>query len=183
VRSDARANRERILVAAEGVFGEAGASGSTEEVARRAGVGVGTVFRHFPTKRDLVEATVVRHFHLLLGRVRELAQGADAAAALRTLIETMVGGAATKLMLVGLLAESGGQTEVALRAAADLRDAVGSLLRRAQHRGGVRPDVSVDEIYLLVRGLSQAFSGPGVTASSRRRTLAVVLDGLAVREG
>ncbi len=62
MRVDARLNRERILAAAEEVFGELGAQTSTEEVARRAGVGVATVFRHFPTQADLVEATLVRHF-------------------------------------------------------------------------------------------------------------------------
>ena len=62
MRQDARENRERILAAAEVVFGARGATGSTEEVAQRADVGIATVFRHFPTKETLVEAALLRHF-------------------------------------------------------------------------------------------------------------------------
>jgi AcrR family transcriptional regulator len=175
MRSDARANRERLLAAAEEVFGEAGADGSTEEVARRAGVGIGTVFRHFPTKRDLVEATVVRHFEQLTGQARELAAAPDATAALHKLIETMVSGGATKITLVSLLFDGGGDADAAVGAAERLREVFGGLLRRAQQAGAVRRDVSVDEVYLLIRALSQA-SG---TKATRRKALAVVLDGLA----
>jgi AcrR family transcriptional regulator len=179
MRSDARANRDRILSAAEAVFGEAGAEGSTEEVARRAGVGIGTVFRHFPTKRDLVEATVVRHFEQLTVRARELSALDDPTAALRRLIEVMVGGGATKIALLALLAESGGFTDPAVRASQDLRDVFGALLRRAQQAGTVRRDVSVDEVYLLIRGLSQASAHAPAKKPALRKALAVVLDGLA----
>src|SRR3984957_5286410 len=64
-RADARDNRARILDAAEEFFGQGGESASTEEVARRAGVGIGTVFRHFPTKAALLEAVLVRRFDRL----------------------------------------------------------------------------------------------------------------------
>src|SRR5580658_9480883 len=70
-RVDARANRGRILDAAEEVFGQGGESASTEEVARRAGVGIATVFRHFPTKAELLEAVLARRFE----RLRERADG------------------------------------------------------------------------------------------------------------
>ena len=65
MRKNARANRERILAAAEAVFGASGELGSTEDVADRAGVGIATVFRHFPTKEALIEATLVRQFDRL----------------------------------------------------------------------------------------------------------------------
>lgn len=135
--------------------------------------------RHFPTKRELIEATVVRHFHLLTEQARALAGAADPGAALRAFIETMVGGAAAKVVLVTLLAEEAGFTEAAVRASGDLRAAVDVLLRRAQRHGAVRPDVSVDEVYLLIGGLSQASANAPVGRDTMRRALAVVLDGLA----
>src|SRR5215468_6504415 len=112
MRADARANRDRILAAAEEVFAEGGVAASTEEIALRAGVGIGTVFRHFPTKQELIEATVVRHFEQLTAHARELAAHDDAEAALRELIETMVGGAATKIVLIGLLGDTTSDTVV-----------------------------------------------------------------------
>jgi AcrR family transcriptional regulator len=173
MRSDARANRDRILAAAEEVFGAAGADGSTEEVARRAGVGIGTVFRHFPAKRDLVEATLVRHFEVLTARARELAAGDDPTVALRRLIEVMVSGGATKITLLALLADD--FSESAVRAAESLRDVFGGLLRRTQQAGTIRRDVSVDEVYLLIRALARSPAPPAI----HRKALAVVLDGLS----
>lgn len=179
MRADAASNREKILAAAEAVFAEAGEAGSTEQVARRAGVGIGTVFRHFPTKQDLIEATLVRHFDGLTEQARALA-GADPAAALRRLIEAMVGHGATKLLLLGLLRDSDGTLpEGAVRASQRTRRAVGTLLRRAQAAGAVRPDVSVDEVYLLVRGLALGSTQRPTKAATQRKALDIVLAGLA----
>jgi AcrR family transcriptional regulator len=179
VRADAQANRDRILAAAEEVFGAEGADGSTEAVARQAGVGVGTVFRHFPTKQELIEATVVRHFELLTSQARELAGEADAGSALRELTEVMVGGTATKILLLGLLADP--VSEPVFRASRELRAAVRALLRRAQQAELVRDDVSVDELYLLVRGLALAGADDRVKTGVRRKALDVVMAGLAPR--
>jgi len=179
VRADARANRDRILAAAEDVFAADGADGSTEEVARRAGVGIGTVFRHFLTKQQLIEATVVRHFELLTAQARELAGRDDAGAALRELTEVMVGGTSTKILLLGLLGDA--VDDSVLRASRDLRAAVRALLRRAQQAGAVREDVSVDELYLLVRGLALGAGHGPVKPATRRKALDVVLAGLAPR--
>ncbi|HEY7048297.1 MAG TPA: helix-turn-helix domain-containing protein [Jatrophihabitantaceae bacterium] len=179
MRADAQANRDRILEAAEAVFSEAGETGSTDEIARRAGVGIGTVFRHFPTKQDLVEATVVRHFDELAAQARALSAG-DPAAALRELIETMVGTAATKILLVGLLTDSSGRVpEAPVQASQRLRRAVGTLLRRAQQDGAIRSDVSVDEVYLLVRGLALATAQRPAKHATQRKALDIVLAGLA----
>lgn len=178
MRADAQANRDRILAAAEAVFSAAGEAGSTDEIARRAGVGIGTVFRHFPSKQDLIEATLVRHFEGLTEQARALADG-DPAAALRELIEAMVDTGATKLLMIGLLRDSSGTLpEAAVRASQQTRRAVATLLRRAQAAGAIRPDVSVDEVYLLVRGLALGATRPTKTAT-RRKALDIVLAGLA----
>jgi len=178
MRADAAANRDRILAAAEAVFSEAGEAGSTDDIARRASVGIGTVFRHFPTKQDLLEATLVHHFEGLTVQARALADG-DPAAGLRELIEAMVGTGATKILLIGLLRDSDGTLpDAAVRAARQTRRAVGALLRRAQAAGAVRADVSVDEVYLLIRGLALGAARPTKTAT-RRKALDIVLAGLA----
>ncbi|MEK8174230.1 helix-turn-helix domain-containing protein [Streptomyces sp. M19] len=95
-----------MLAAAEEVFGEFGKAGSTEEVARRAGVGIGTVFRHFPTKQLLIEATIVRHLTLLTDTARARGEDSEAGAAFRTTFREMVSGAPAKLALLALLEES-----------------------------------------------------------------------------
>ena len=184
MRRDAQANRDRILAAAEAVFGTAGGAGSTEEVARQAGVGIGTVFRHFPTKRDLIEATVVRHFDDLTARAGKLAAAPDPGAALRKMVERMIGGTAAKVVLIGLLvSEDGTLSGPAERASLELRRAVGTLLHRAQAAGTVRPDVSVDELYLLIRALSQAAGQAPGRKAVLRKAVDVVLDGLAAQPG
>src|SRR5689334_5067367 len=90
MRRNARANRERILAAAEAVFAANGETGSTEEVAARAGVGIATVFRHFPTKDALLEATVIRHFQRLDEQAAKIATQSDPRQAIRRLLATMV---------------------------------------------------------------------------------------------
>src|SRR6201994_1778996 len=105
MRKNARANRERILAAAEAVFGAAGELGSTEDVAGQAGFGIATVFRHFPTKDALIEATLVRQFDRLGERASRLAGQPDPARAVRELIATLIETSSTKLTLISLVGE------------------------------------------------------------------------------
>jgi AcrR family transcriptional regulator len=183
VRADARANRERILTAAEEVFGAKGAQASTEEVAARAGVGIATVFRHFPAKADLLEATLVRHFEELTGHADRLAGTADAGAALTELVAVMVRTGATKVTLIGLLTDAAPFPSTAAAAAHQLRERVDRALRRAQGAGAVRADVTVEELYYLIRGLSQAAAAQPVAPDVADGAIRVVLDGLSPRLG
>ena len=176
MRQDARENRERILAAADRVFGTRGEAGSTEEVARLAGVGIATVFRHFPTKEALVEATLVRHFADLLDRARAAASARDPSAALSALIHEMIARGASKLTLASML----GNAPPAVGAVAtDVKAAVDTALRRAQAAGTVRPDVGVEELYLLIRGLAQTTAATPVSAAVLDRAVDVVLAGLS----
>lgn len=179
MRQDARENRERILAAAEAVFGAQGAAGSTAEVARRARVGVATVFRHFPTKEELIEAALVRHFDQLIAQARTLAADAEPAVAWRTLVRTMIETGATKLTLASMVAGDKGLPEHAATAATRLKAAVSDVLRRAQADGAVRTSVTVEEVYVLIRGLAQASATMPVPPGTMGRAIDVVLTGLS----
>ncbi len=177
MRRNAVANRERILVAAEAVFGAYGAAGTTEDVARRAEVGIATVFRHFPTKAALVEAALVRHFDQLNEQAKQLADRADLGSALRELIWMMIASGSTKLTLASLVSDGTFPPNVAT-AADDLRTRVRDLLEHAQRRGEVRQEVSVDEVYLLIRGLAQASATMPTASETLQRAAAIVIAGL-----
>lgn len=178
MRGDAQRNRARILAAAEAVFGEHGTAGSTEDVARRAQVGIATVFRHFPTKSALIEAALLRHFAELTARARTLGRSRDPAAALHTLIRVLVETGATKITLISLAGEDGRFPAAAETASRELRDAVDAVLRRAQDSGAAQPSITVDELYLLIRGLAQASATMPTSPTTLHRAVDVVLTGL-----
>lgn len=179
MRQDAQENRERILAAADHVFGTRGETGSTEEVARLAGVGIATVFRHFPTKEALVEAALVRHFTGLLDRARAAATAPDPTEALSALIHEMIERGASKLTLASMLGDDAPPVVVAV--STKLKSAVETALLRAQAAGRVRPDVGVEELYLLIRGLAQTTASTPVPAAVLDRAVEVILAGFATR--
>ena len=179
-RVDAVANRERILDVAEDVFGRGGAAASTEEVARRAGVGIATVFRHFPTKAALLEAVLVRRFDRLRDEAAALAEASDIGAAFFGLFRHLVADAPAKLAIGdALVATSASEDAEVVRASNGLRRAVGELLRRAQAAGAVRDDVELPEVYALLIAMSRAQAAAGFDDEVLDRALAVVFDGLA----
>ena len=180
MRRDARENRERILAAAEEVFGEHGAAGSTDEVARRAGVGNATVFRHFPTKEALIEATLLQHFDHLTRQALDLASSADPDVAWRALVATMIRTGATKLTLASALADRDEIPDSAAAAANRLKSVVNEVLRRAQGSRVVRPGITIDEVYLLIRGLAQASATMATHADTLERAIDIVLTGLSL---
>lgn len=183
MRQDARENRERILVAAEEVFGAHGTAGSTEEVARRAGVGIATVFRHFPTKEELIEGALLRHFDQLTERAHALAADTDPTLAWRTLVRAMIETGATKLTLASMLADRGGFPNSAAAASNRLKATVNEVILQAQDTGAVRPSVTVEEVYLLIRGLAQASVTMQARPDTLDRAIDVVLTGLSRSAG
>jgi AcrR family transcriptional regulator len=183
-RVDARANRGRIMDAAEEVFGQGGESASTEEVARLAGVGIGTVFRHFPTKAALLEAVLVRRFERLTEQADALLGDADPGGAFLGFFGHLVADATAKIAITEALLEAGGDQSDgggASRASDALRRAVGALLERAQQAGAVRGDVELPEVYALLVASSRAAARARLDEEARARLLAVVFDGLAPR--
>jgi AcrR family transcriptional regulator len=181
LRADARRNQARVLAAAEAVFAAKGTAASTEEIARQAGVGIGTVFRHFPTKQALLEAVLVGRLQRLADEVDALAAAEDPGAALFSFFAGVVGQAATKLALVDALAAAG--VEVVRHATSspvgqELVGALGTLLTRAQRAGTVRADIGVAELIGLLVGTSRAVEQAGWDPKVQARILAVVFDGL-----
>jgi AcrR family transcriptional regulator len=175
-RIDARTNRDRILEVAGEVFGRGGESASTEEVARRAGVGIATVFRHFPTKAALLEAVLTARFD----RLRERAEAPGTG--FFDFFRHLVADAATKTAIGDALLDAGGDLGgTATEASRRLREAVGTLLRRAQQAGSVRPDVDLPEVYALLVGTSRAAAHARLGDEVRDRMLAIVFDGLGAQ--
>jgi AcrR family transcriptional regulator len=167
---------------AEEVFGRGGESASTEEVARLAGVGIATVFRHFPTKAALLQAVLVRRFDRLREQAEEALGQADAGSAFFGFFRHLVADAATKIAIGEALLDAGGDSGgEAAEASNGLRRAVGALLSRAQQAGAVRDDVELPEVYALLVATSRAAAHSSVDDEVRARTLAIVFDGLAPR--
>jgi AcrR family transcriptional regulator len=179
MRRNAQANRERILAAATAVFGASGELGSTEEVARRAGVGIGTVFRHFPTKDALIEATLVRQFDQLDDRASRLDAELDPARAVRALIVTLIETSATKLTLISLVGASGEFPPAVQDATARVQATINGVLARAKNAGAVAEDVTVDEFFVLVRGLAQATATMPTAPGTLGRAIDIVCRGLS----
>jgi AcrR family transcriptional regulator len=182
-RADARSNRARILDAAEEVFGRGGASASTEDVARLAGVGIGTVFRHFPAKAELLDAVLARRFDRMRERAEALAVNEDPARALFEMFTAIVSDAPGKIALAEALDEVSGGADGAAsqaeRASAELREAVGVLLGRAQEAGAVRADIVLPELYALLIGMSRSAAVGSLEPGVQDKVLGVVFDGLA----
>lgn len=181
-RADAKTNRGRILDTAEEVFGKGGESASTEEVARLAGVGIATVFRHFPTKAELLEAVLVRRFDRLRERAEALLDAADPGSAFLDFFGQLVADAATKIAIGDALLDAGGDRDgEAAQASNRLRQVVGALLQRAQRAGAVRSDAELPEVYALLVGTSRAAAHAHLDVEVKERMLAIVFDGLAPR--
>lgn len=167
LRADARRNRARILAAADEVFAARGAAASTEEVAAAAGVAIGTVFRHFPTKQDLLGALLKE----LLADLAAHAEDDD----LFTFFTRVVTAAGEKKFVVELLAGHGVEVEVG-GAVRSLSVAVEELLRRARDAGQVRADVQLDEVLALMGAAGQG--ALNWSPDLRTRTLEVIFAGL-----
>jgi AcrR family transcriptional regulator len=170
-RADAVRNRARILQAAARVFTEQGAAASTEQVAAEAGVAIGTIFRHFPTKADLLAAIMKDTLAGLAERM------AAPDATLFTVFAALVAEAAAKRSVIDLL--PGLEVGESL---ARFHAVVAGLLSRAQQRGEVRPEVAPEEVMALLVSLCQGALRAGWPPDLQERTLAIVYAGLRAPE-
>jgi AcrR family transcriptional regulator len=177
LRADALRNRGRILEAAEVVFASEGIEAPVDVIAEKAGVGVGTLYRHFPTKEKLCEAILIDRLRGLTEDARAQADAADPAAAFFGFLEHFVELGASKRDLIAAVMGAGLDfEEAAADVKEDLREAVGVLMRRAQEAGAVRADVTPAAVVSLIGATCQA-AGHTDDAPSID-LLAIVCDGL-----
>ena len=179
LRADARRNRQQLLKAATAAFAAEGLSVPLDEIARRAAVGPGTLYRHFPTKEALFEAVLHERLQRLADEARALRGAADPATALLGFIGRLVEEAAPKRDLVDALADGGADFSAALAAtAAQLRSEIGDLLARAQSTGAIRDDVTTADLMALIRGILLALRPGSDGQTNPHRAVAVLCDGL-----
>jgi AcrR family transcriptional regulator len=172
LRADAQRNLDRILEAASDAYAELGPDVTMDEIARRAGVGHGTVFRRFPTKDALRAAVIRARLEELLAHARALLDKPDPAAAL----EEFVWAAAEACRRDRTLFEGIEHLDVA-DAKKELHDVVGQLIRRSQRSGAIRRGLDAHDIGALVGAAIQA-SMHSERSGAWRRYVQVVLDGL-----
>ena len=179
-RADAVRNRERVLAAAKAVFSAGGPDASLEAVARRAGVGIGTLYRHFPTREALFEAVYRREVEQL-GELADSLKGAAAPVeALRRWLRSNVEFVATKKGMSAALALAvHGSSELYAYTFDRLTKAVGALLDRAVAAGEIRADVSPEDVLRILAGMSYMHDQPG-WHKSVLRLVDVFVDGLRV---
>lgn len=179
LRADARRNRERLLAAAEEVLADEGLAAPIDTIARRAGVGVGTVYRHFPTKEALLEAIVVQRFQRLAGETRAMVDAPDPGAAFFGFLTRVLEEAAAKKAFAEPLASSGVDLEAATsHVGKELMEVMGTLLARAQESGAVRDDLTPDDLLALLVGATHIAEHTTRNPTTRSRALTVVFDGL-----
>ncbi|GAB3911773.1 TetR/AcrR family transcriptional regulator [Kibdelosporangium lantanae] len=176
LRSDARRNRERLLAVAQDVFETRGLGVTVDDVARRAGVGIGTVYRHFPTKEALFEAIIASRVEQLATTARALAESADPGAAFFDFFTDMITSIVRNKALGEALSAAGRDlTEISRTSGQMVHDAQAILLERAQAAGAVRADLTPAELKAVLVGIITAArhldDEPG-------RLAAIMLDGL-----
>jgi AcrR family transcriptional regulator len=178
LRADAQQNRDKILAAAEKIFLERGATVSMNEVSRHAGVGIGTLYRRFPTREDLLAAAYSARFVAFAEDMRSRAQGADALSVMRSYLEQLVRyttvyrGFAASLGIVlktgtpGCLATSG----------------VGQwLLQTAQDACQIRADITFEDLVCIAMAISLSLEQEGTSQSRIAHLVSAFTDGIVVR--
>lgn len=179
LRADAIANRQRILDAAEAVFSSEGVSVPIDRVAEQAGVGVGTVYRHFPTKEDLFEAIVMTRLEDLLTMARQEAASPAPGPALFSYLQQFAHQASAKHDLFDALGAAGIDFKARCTDKVnEMKGCIGLLLSRAQEAGTVRGDMSVDELIGLVMGACQAAAQAGLGDEACEHMVEIVCDGI-----
>jgi AcrR family transcriptional regulator len=180
-RADAVRNRERVLEAAKAVFSAGGADASLEAVARAAGVGIGTLYRHFPTREALFEAVYRREVQQLADLAEQLKQEASPVDALRQWMRSNVEFVATKKGMTAALALAAYKNSELYSFSFDqLTRAVGGLLDRAVAAGEIRDDISPEDLIRALVGMCYMHDQPG-WQTSVLRLLDVFIDGLRIQ--
>lgn len=178
LRADARRNREKVLAAARAVFAEQGVDAQMDDVAKRADVGVGTVYRHFPTKEALLNALTDELFAVIAVHTRTLLTLDDPWEAFTRAMWFGAEKTAGDRAFTEILSEQRKWPVRTCPGKADLLVTVGELMDRCKAAGQMRPDAIVEDIGLLMCGVGSASQMEHSVPDAWRRHLAIVLDGL-----
>jgi AcrR family transcriptional regulator len=177
-RADSARNRQLLIDAAKSGFAEYGLNVSLEEIARRAGVGIGTLYRHFPTREAVVEAVYRREVEQLAEAVPHLLETSPAGEALHKWMHLFVDYIATKRLIAPSLAAAKDRTSSLHASSLELiTGAITALVKRAVASGEVRKDIDPSDLLRALVGVS--YSNPDVAwEASARRLVDIVMDGL-----
>jgi AcrR family transcriptional regulator len=180
-RADSVRNRERLLKAAARILGTGGADASLEAVAKRAGVGIGTLYRHFPTREALFEAVYRHEVDEVAQLAEQMGQESAPVDALRQWLRAIVQLVATKKgMLAALALAADGRSDLYAYSAERLSKAIGTLLQRATKAGQIRADITPEELLRALIGLCYSYDRPD-WQEPVTRLLDVFVDGLVVK--
>jgi AcrR family transcriptional regulator len=171
LRADARRNREKVLRAAREAFAAAGFGAPLDEIAARAGVGPGTVYRHFPTKEALFEAVVATRMEDLVVAARAAADADDAGEAFFSYLARIKEESAAKRDMPDAIAISGPLQEA-------VHSGLALLLRRAQQAGAVRDDITTPDLITAFKAAVAAFRETSAPPATRERVFTIIADGL-----
>ncbi len=181
-RADSARNRDRLLAAAREVFSAGGPDASLEAVARKAGVGIGTLYRHFPTREAMFQAVYRREVDQLVELANSLALETTPLEALRLWLRASVGMVATKKGMVATLAPSGSASELYGDSTTRLAAAVGSLMAAAVAAGAIRDDIEPPDVMRALFGMCYTRDSPD-WQEVVVRLIDVFVDGLRLRDG
>ena len=183
LRADAQRNRERLLKVAVRAFSHKGPDVTLESIASEAGVGIGTLYRHFPTREALIEAAYRNELARLCAGVPELLRTMPPDLALRTWMDRFIDYLATKRGMADALRmviASGGNPHAQSRER--LLEAVGSLVKAGADQGALRPDIDPADVMIGISGVSLAAGAPDQREQAGR-LLDLLVDGLRYRSG
>ena len=177
-RADSARNRQLLIDAAKGGFSDVGLNVSLEEIARRAGVGIGTLYRHFPSREAVVEAVYRREVEHLAEAVPQLLETSPPGEALHKWMHLFVDYIATKRVIAPSLASAAGRTSTLYATSAELiTRAISTLVKRAVASGDVRKDIDPSDLLRALVGVSYGNPDKGWEASARR-LIDILMDGL-----
>ncbi|SFK53604.1 TetR/AcrR family transcriptional regulator [Caulobacter sp. UNC279MFTsu5.1] len=180
-RADSLRNRDLLLAAAKAAFTEVGAEAPLEDVARRAGVGIGTLYRHFPARDALVAAVYAREVEQLTASAEALLAQRPAGEALAAWLDQLIDYLATKRVVAPALRADPGEGErLYASSGASISAALRRLTEAASAAGDIRPDIGFDDVVRMMTGVAQGYEQPGWEPSARR-LLDVMMTGLRAK--
>jgi AcrR family transcriptional regulator len=180
-RADSLRNRDLLLAAAKAAFAEVGGEAPLEDIARRAGVGIGTLYRHFPTRDALVAAVYAREVEQLTASAEALLAQRPAGEALAAWLDQLIDYMATKRVVAPLLrADPGEGARLYASSGAGIVAALRRLTEAANAAGDIRPDIGFEDVVRMMTGISHGYEQPGWELSARR-LLEVMMVGLRTK--